>query len=48
MPLLTRKRLILAETESNYGVDPSPGAADAVLVRDLNITTLQSDVVSRD
>ena len=48
MPLLTRKRLILAETESQYGTDPSPGAADAVLVRDLNITPLQSDVVSRD
>ena len=48
MPLLTRKRLILAETELNYGVDPSLGAADAVLVRDLNITPLQSDVVSRD
>jgi len=48
MPLLTRKRLILAETESQYGTDPSPGAADAVLVRDLSITPLQSDVVSRD
>ena len=48
MPLLTRKRLILAETETQYGTDPSPGAADAVLVRDLSITPLQSDVVSRD
>jgi hypothetical protein len=48
MPLLTRKRLILLETESTYGTDPTPTGADAVLVRDLNITPLQSDVVSRD
>lgn len=48
MALLTRKRLLLAEIESTYGTDPSPGAADAVLVRDLNITPAQSDVVNRD
>ena len=48
MPLLTRKRLILLETESIYGTDPTPDGADAILVRDLNITPLQSDVVSRD
>ena len=48
MALLTRKRLILAETESTYGTDPSPDGADAVLVRDLNITPQQSDVVNRD
>ena len=48
MALLTRKRLILAETESTYGTDPSPDGADAILVRDLNITPQQSDVVSRD
>lgn len=48
MPLLTRKRLILLETESTYGTDPIPTGVDAVLVRDLNITPLQSDVVSRE
>ncbi len=48
MPLLTRKRLILLETESTYGTDPTPDGADAILVRDLSITPLQSDVVSRD
>jgi hypothetical protein len=48
MALLTRKRLILLETETTYGTDPTPDGADAVLVRDLNITPLQSDVVSRD
>jgi len=48
MALLLRKRLILVETESTYGTDPTPDGADAVLVRDLNITPQQSDVVSRD
>ena len=48
MPLLLRKRLILIETESTYGTDPTPTGADAVLVRDLNITPQQSDVVNRD
>jgi len=48
MPLLTRKRLILLESEGTYGTDPTPTGVDAVLVRDLNIVPLQSDVVSRD
>jgi hypothetical protein len=48
MALLLRKRLILIETESTYGTDATPDGADAVLVRDLNITPQQSDVVSRD
>lgn len=49
MPLLSRKRLILAKTESTYGTDPSPtGAANAILVRNLEITPLQAETVSRD
>ena len=48
MALLLRKRLILIETESTYGTDPTPTGADAVLVRDLSITPQSSDVVSRD
>ena len=36
------------ESEGTYGTDPTPTGADAVLVRDLNIVPLQSDVVSRD
>jgi hypothetical protein len=48
MPLLTRKRLILAKTESTYGTDSSPTGTDAVLVRDLSITPLQSDAVDRE
>ena len=48
MALLTRKRVILIEAESSYGNDPTPGATDAVLVRDLTITPQSSDVVSRE
>lgn len=48
MPLLTRKRLILAKTEVTYGTDPTPVGADAVLVRNLEITPIEADVVSRD
>ena len=48
MPLLTRKRLLLAKTESTYGTDSSPVGTDAVLVRDLSITPLQSDTVDRE
>lgn len=48
MALLLRKRLIVIETESSYGSDPTPTGADAVLVRDLSITPQSSDVVSRD
>lgn len=49
MPLLSRKRLILAKTENTYGTDSSPtGASNAILVRNLEITPLQAEVVSRD
>lgn len=49
MPLLSRKRTILAKTETSYGFDPTPtGAANAILVRNLNITPLNAELVSRD
>jgi len=48
MALLTRKRLILAKAETTYGTDSTPVGADAVLVRNLDITPLEADVVSRD
>ncbi len=49
MPLLSRKRTILAKTEVTYGTDPTPtGAANAILVRNLNITPLNAELVSRD
>lgn len=48
MALLSRKRLILAKTESTYGTDSVPAGTDAVLVRSLDVTPLEADVVSRD
>lgn len=48
MPLLLRKSLILIKAETTYGSDITPAGTDAVLVRDLTITPLQSDIVSRD
>lgn len=49
MSLLTRRRTILAKTEVTYGVDPTPtGSANAILIRNLNVTPLNAEVVSRD
>ena len=48
MALLSRKRLILAKIESTYGTDSSPAGSDAVLVRNLEITPIESETVSRD
>lgn len=49
MALLTRKRLILAKAEATYGTDPTPtGSANAISVRNLEITPLQSDIVQRE
>lgn len=48
MPLLSRKRLILAKTEATYGTSAAPAGTDAILVRNLDITPLESDVISRD
>lgn len=45
---LTRKRLILAKKETTYGTDSSPAGTDAVLVRNLEITPIEADIVSRD
>ena len=48
MAQLTRKRVILIESESTYGTGPSMAASTVVLVRDLSITPQSSDVVNRD
>lgn len=49
MPLLSRKRTILAKTEVTYGTDPTPtGVANAILVSNLTITPLNAELVSRD
>ena len=49
MPLLSRKRTLLVKTEVTYGTDPVPtGAANAILVRNLSVTPLNAEIVSRD
>ncbi|MDB6061566.1 MAG: hypothetical protein JWM78_1669 [Verrucomicrobiaceae bacterium] len=49
MSLLTRKRVLLAKIESVYGTDPTPtGAANAVLIRDLDVSPMEAKNVSRD
>jgi hypothetical protein len=48
MALLSRKRLILVKTESSYGTDSTPTGTDALLVRNLDITPLSGEIVSRD
>ena len=49
MPLLSRKRMILAETESTYGTDPTPEVgSNAILVRNVEVTPLEVDTVNRE
>ena len=49
MPLLGRKKIVLAKIESVYGTDPVPtGAANAILVRNLTLTPQESDFVDRN
>ena len=48
MPLLSRKRLIVCKIESTYGTDSAPTGSDALLVRNLDVTPLNAETVSRD
>ena len=49
MTLRTSQRLLLATIESTSGTDPTPtGAANAILVRNLEISPFQSDAVERE
>jgi hypothetical protein len=48
MPLLTRRTAILAKTESQYATDAAPDGTDAILIRDLTVTPIEAEVVSRD
>jgi hypothetical protein len=49
MAKLYRKRTILAKIEASYGTDPTPtGTADAIQVRNLEISPAESEVLSRD
>jgi hypothetical protein len=45
---LTRKRLIQVKKEATYGTDSVPTGTDALLVRNLEITPIEADVVGRD
>lgn len=49
MAKLVRNKAILAKIETTYGTDPTPtGSANAMLVKNLTITPIAADVVSRD
>lgn len=48
MALLARKRIIIAKVEGTYGVDSVPTGAEAILVRNMSMTPLESDFASRD
>jgi len=49
MPLKYRKRIVLAKIEVSYGVDPTPtGAANAILVHDLQFQPLIAETINRD
>lgn len=47
--MLARKKVILAKIETTYGVDSTPtGAANAILVRNININGMDGDTVDRN
>jgi hypothetical protein len=49
MPLLSRRQLLLAEIETTYGTDPTPlVGSNAILVRNIEVTPLESETVSRE
>lgn len=49
MTQLNRKRVVLAKTEVTYGVDPIPtGSANAIQIKNLNITPIAANMVGRD
>ena len=48
MALQTKKESVLIETESSYNDSTTPTGQDAVLVTELSVTPIASDVVSRD
>jgi hypothetical protein len=45
---LTRKRLLLAKTESSYGTSSAPAGADALLVSNLEVQPLQVELLDRE
>lgn len=48
MPLLNRRRLLASKIETTYATDPTPtGAANAILVSDLELTPQDADFADR-
>lgn len=48
MVLLTRKRLLLAKSEDNYGTSAAPDGTNAVLVTNLEVEPLQMELKERE
>ncbi|WP_295991562.1 hypothetical protein [Rugamonas sp.] len=49
MPLLTRKRAILAKIETTYGTDATPtGGANAILMSNLTVSPMEMTLVERN
>ena len=48
MPFLSRKRPILIKAETVYGTDSAPTGTDALLVRSIDVSPVDADLVSRD
>lgn len=48
MSLLFRKRIVTAKIEATYGTDSSPTGAEAILVRNLDVTPANTEFVSRE
>lgn len=49
MSKISRKKTLLAKIESAYGTDPTPdGTSNAILVKNLSVTPIESELVSRD
>jgi len=48
MAKLYRKRTVLVKSEATYGTDSTPAGSDACQVRNLEISPVESDVLSRD
>lgn len=48
MAKIYRKRTVLIKTESTYGTDSTPAGTDACQVRNLEVTPVESDVLSRE
>jgi hypothetical protein len=48
MAKLYRKRTVLVKIEASYGSDSSPAGTDACQVRNLEISPVESEILSRD